>query len=114
MGDVVVPAELAAVLEGRWDLGDHYRITLSRSGRGMRAHQEATLRLRGRMERTDAVEYDAALRTLQVPGLGAIHRTVVALRWSPPELEYSFRSEVSPAKWTQGTWEKARRAPEHP
>jgi len=112
MNRKVVPAELAAAVEGAWDLGTSYHIALSRSGKGLHVHQEAQLRLRGRARRDDEVDYDPAARTLHFPGLGAIHRTVVALRWSAPELEYAFSSELSHGKWRQGVWEKARRAPQ--
>jgi hypothetical protein len=109
MDDAVVPSELAEAVVGVWHLGDSYLVILSRSGKGLRVHQEAEVRIKGKVTRDCAVEYDPANHLLQFPGVGAIHRTIITLRRSDGPIEYSFRSELAPGKWTVGPWEKARR-----
>jgi hypothetical protein len=110
MATDVVPVALIAAVEGNWNLDPHYRLTLSRSGSGLLAHQEAELRGRGRVVRDSQVEHDESTGTLRFDGLGSIHRTIITLRWSEGQLQYAFSSEISPGKWTQGTWEMAARS----
>lgn len=109
MNDTTIPAELADAVVGTWHLGESYRVTLSRAGKGLQAHQEAEVRIKGKATRDSPVEYDPVNQLLQFTGVGAIHRTIIALRRSGDAVEYSFRSEISPGKWTTGPWEKARR-----
>jgi hypothetical protein len=106
-----VPAELAAAVAGVWDLGPSYRITLHRSGDGLTVRQDAAVRLKGRVKRDGPVEYDRAAGLLRFQGIGAVHPTVVTLRWQNGELEYAFTTETSPGKRLQGAWEKAARRP---
>jgi hypothetical protein len=106
--DTVVPPTLVAAVEGRWILGEDYRITLVRAGKGLRVHQEAEVLRRGHVVRDCEVEYDRTAHTLRFQGLGAIHRTMITLRWSDGALEYAFSSEISPGRQTHGTWHKAR------
>jgi hypothetical protein len=107
--DTVVPADLAEAVVGRWHLGEGYIVVLSRRGKGLRVHEEADVRVKGKVTRDSSVEYDPVDHLLHFPGLGAIHSTIITLRRSDGALEYSFRSELSPGKWTAGPWEKARR-----
>ena len=108
--DHTIPAELVAAVIGSWHLGDSCRLTISRSdAAGLHVHQEATVRIKGRVVRDGEVEYDGKERTLSFVGVGAIHRTVVTLRPSGVGLEYAFSTEVSFGKWSHGVWEQARR-----
>jgi hypothetical protein len=106
-----IPAQIVSAVAGHWELGPNYHIVLEPAGEGLRVHQEAERRLGGPAVREDAVEYDPQEQILRFRGIGSIHRTVILLRPSPDGLEYAVRSEISPGKWTNHPWEKARRAP---
>lgn len=110
MKDHPVPAEMAAAVIGSWRLGEGYRMTVSRSGAGgLHVHQEAVVRLKGRVVRDSPITYDPGERTLSFPGVGAIHRTIVTLRTVPGGLEYAFGTEISPGKWSRSAWDRAMR-----
>ena len=104
-----VPANVVAAVEGCWNLGEGYRVTLRRTDAGLHVDQDAVTRLGKRDARDEPVKYEPRDNTLSFTGLGAIHRTVVMLRPSGTELEFVFTSEISPGKFTQGSWEKAQR-----
>jgi hypothetical protein len=110
----VVPDKIAASVEGCWDLGDSYRVVFRRAGSGLRADEEAETRLGKRALHDQGVEYDSDHQTLGFSGIGAIHRTMVTMRFSGEEIEFSLRSEISPGKWTQDDWKKAHRCPPAP
>jgi hypothetical protein len=102
------PAELAAAVQGSWVLNEAYRIRLSRSGRGLRVHQEV-MRLGRRVVRDEPVQYEEASGLLRFQGVGAIHRLVVTLRRNGTGLDFAFSSEISPGEWIFGVWQQARR-----
>jgi hypothetical protein len=104
-----IPANLVEKSRGSWNLGEHYRITLSLKRGALHVHQDVDTRLGKRVERDCAAEYDAGSRTLSFPGVGAIHRLIVLLRWEKDGLEFAARSEKSPGHWTGGAWESAQR-----
>ncbi len=105
----IVPENVAAAVEGCWNLGESYRIVLRRTESGLRADTQAGTRLGKRVARDEPVQYDPHDQTLVFAGVGAIHRTLVVLRPSGSDLEFALSSEISPGKWTQSEWEKARR-----
>ncbi len=109
MVERAVPEELAAAVEGAWDLGGGYSIVVSRSGAGLRVRQTARGRLGGSRESESELAYDPEAGTLRFQGLGDVHRTLVTLRRAEGGLEHAFRSEVAPGRWTEGTWRKAER-----
>lgn len=109
MNGAPVPANLVGKTQGRWNLGEHYRITLSLKRGAFHVHQDVDMRLGKRVERDCAAEYDASSRTLSFPGVGAVHRLIVLLRWEKDGLEFSARSEKSPGHWVGGVWESAQR-----
>jgi hypothetical protein len=105
-----VPSGVAAAVEGTWSLGDGYRVQISRSGSGLHVRQQADVRLRGRLVREAEGSYDARSGTVQFPGIGAVHPTIVMLQLAGEGLDYAMSSEVSPGKWTHSSWQPARRA----
>jgi hypothetical protein len=104
-----VSTNLVKKTQGSWNLGEHYRITLSLRRGALHVHQDVDTRLGKRVERDCAAEYDADSRTLRFPGVGTMHRLIVLLRWEKDGLEFSARSEKSPGHWTGGAWESAQR-----
>lgn len=113
--NVMVSAEMAAAVEGCWELGEGYRVTLRRTASGLRADQEANTRLGKRELRDEPVRYDAESRTVGFTGLGAIHRTLVVLRpLASSGMEFAFSSETDVGHWTQGDWKDARRCSSGP
>lgn len=108
MKDHPVPAEMAAAVIGSWRLGEGYRMTVSRSDAGgLHVHQEAVVRLKGRVVRDSPITYDPGERTLSFPGVGAIHRTIVTLRDGPRRAGVRLRhrdlaGEVEPQRLGQG------------
>jgi hypothetical protein len=109
MTTISVPATLISEVEGCWDLGPQYRIILRRTGDGLHVEQRSVDRLGKRVVRSDEVRYKPADNTLGFSGIGNIHRVVVVLRHSDAGLESAFSAEISPGKWTNGTWERATR-----
>ena len=105
----VIPDALAAGLTGEWTLGPAYHIELTRSGGGLRVHQEAQARLRAPSARDDEAGYDQVEGTITFPGIGAIHRTEVVMRLTGERVEFRIRTEISPGRWTEGAWEAGQR-----
>lgn len=106
-----VPDEAARAVEGCWDFGDSYRVTLRLTEAGLRVDEEATTPSGKHLLKDQPVEYRPADQTLGFKGIGAIHRTLVMVRPMRQGLEFAFSSEITPGKWMQGKWEKARRCP---
>jgi hypothetical protein len=103
-----IPEPMVAALEGAWNLGPSYRVVLTRNtDAGMTAQQEATVRLRGRRDREDRVDYDPEGGTVNFPGVGAIHPVHVSMRVQAGRVEYAVSTEIAPGKWTAATWEEA-------
>src|SRR5690349_6916843 len=106
-----VPATLASAIEGCWDLGPRYRITLHRAKDGLTVQQEAD-RFGKPVKRQDEARYNAQTKTLTFDGIGRIHRTVITLKWSDTGgLESAFSSEITRGQWLHGTWSPAARCP---
>lgn len=105
----VVPEQVVKKIEGCWDLGSSYRITLRRSGSCLKADQEAVTRLGKKDLQDQAVQFNASDGTLGFTGIGAIHPTIIMLRLAGVELEFAFSSEIAHGKWMQDEWKRARR-----
>jgi hypothetical protein len=106
-----VPAELTSKVEGCWDLAPRYRIVLRPTSAGLQVEQEAVDKRGQRVARTEPVTYIPQDQTLVFTGIGSIHRVVVKLRLVGGALESAFRTEISPGKWLEGSWEPAVRCP---
>ena len=104
-----VPENMAKAVEGCWQLGVSYRVTIRLTEGGLRADEETTTPSGKRLLKDQPVEYSSVEETFSLNGIGAIHRTLIMLRPSRQGLEFAFNSEISPGKWTQGAWEQARR-----
>jgi len=109
MTTTTVPPALISAVEGCWDLAPQYRIILHRAGDTLRVQQQSVDRLGKRVLRTEEVRYKPDDNTLGFSGIGNIHRVVVMLRPADEGLESAFSAEISPGKWTSGTWERATR-----
>jgi hypothetical protein len=108
--DPAVPGDVAVAIEGTWSLGDGYLVQISRSGSGLHVRQQANVRLRGLVVREVEASFDSRSGTVHFRGIGAVHPTIVVLRPTAHGLDYAMRSEVSPGKWTHGSWKPAARA----
>lgn len=105
-----VPAELAASVEGCWDLTPSYRIVIARHGQRLAVDQTTTNAQGTPCRRHAEVRYDPKNKTLSFEGIGRIHRTRVTLRrGQATELEFAFSSELAPGKWRSSLWEPATR-----